>query len=165
MPKIDLDTAPVKTGSIYPEPYASQMAGRSGLRLGQAAGLTQFGVNIITLQPGAVASLRHWHLREDEFAMVLTGDLILVEDGGETPMHPGDCAAWRAGEPNGHRFVNRSAAPASFLVVGSKADRETVTYSDVDMVLQTEGGATRITYHDGSEWTAPRDLAPKGETK
>ena len=68
MPKIDLDTAPVRTGSIYPEPYASQMAGRSGLRLGQAAGLTQFGVNIITLQPGAVASLRHWHLREDEFA-------------------------------------------------------------------------------------------------
>ena len=80
-------------------------------------------------------------------------------------MRPGDCAAWRAGEPNGHRFVNRSAAPASFLVVGSKADRETVTYSDVDMVLHTEGGATRITYHDGSEWTAPRDLAPKGETK
>ena len=165
MPRIDLNSAPVKTGSIYPEPYAAQMAGRASRRLGQAAGLTQFGVNIVTLQPGAAASLRHWHLREDEFAMVLTGDLILIEDAGETPMQPGDCAAWKAGEPCGHRFVNRSDRPASFLVVGSKADSETVTYCDVDMVLHTEGGNTRFTYHDGSEWTAPRDLAPKGETK
>lgn len=162
MPKIDLANAPVKTGSIYPEPYDSQMAGRSSLRLGQAAGLTQFGVNIVTLEPGAAASLRHWHLREDEFAMVLTGDLILIEDEGETPMKPGDCAAWKASIANGHRFVNRSDAPARFLVVGSKADDEVVTYCDVDMVLHVDGGTTRFTYHDGSEWTGPRDLAPKG---
>ena len=165
MPKIDLETVLVQKGSGYPEPYASQMAGRSYQRLGQAAGLTQFGVNLATLQPGAVASLRHWHLHEDEFAIVLTGELILVEDTGETQLLPGDCAAWRAGEANGHRFENRSASPSSFLVVGSNADSETVTYSDVDMVLHTEGGTARFTYHDGSEWTAPRDLAPKGETK
>ncbi|MFV0384360.1 cupin domain-containing protein [Paracoccus sp. (in: a-proteobacteria)] len=165
MPKIDLDSAPVRTGSIYPEPYNSQMAGRSSLRLGQAAGLTQFGANIVTLQPGAVASLRHWHLREDEFAMVLTGDLILIEDEGETAMRPGDCAAWKAGVPNGHRFVNRSDAPASFLVVGTKSDSEVATYSDVDMLVHIDGGNTRFTYHDGSEWAGPRNLAPKGDLK
>ncbi|MBD9525561.1 MULTISPECIES: cupin domain-containing protein [Paracoccus] len=165
MPKLDLGQAPRKTGSIYPEPYAAQMEGRSSLRLGQLAGLTQFGVNIVTLEPKAVASLRHWHLREDEFAIVLTGALVLVEDEGETAMAPGDCAAWKAGAPNGHRFINRSDAPASFLIVGSKAADEVCTYSDVDLKLVLEGEKPRFTYHDGSDWTGPRDLAPKGETE
>ncbi|MBN8292729.1 cupin domain-containing protein [Rhodobacter sp. NTK016B] len=162
MPKLDIDSAPLKTGSVYPEPYNSQMAGRSSHRLGQAAGLTQFGVNIVYLEPGAVASLRHWHLREDEFAMVLTGELILSEDTGETVMRPGDCAAWKAGEAVGHRFVNRSAARASFLVVGAKADVEVATYTEVDMKIHIEGGTARFTYHDGSAWDGPRDL-PQGD--
>lgn len=170
MPKIDITAAPLKTGSIYPEPYASQMAGRSSRRLGQLAGLTQFGVNIVYLEPGAPASLRHWHLKEDEFAMVLTGELVLIEDDGETVMRPGDCAAWQAGVPNAHRFVNRSAAPASFLIVGSKAEDEEATYGDVDMKIHLAGGKARFTYHDGSDWSGPRDLetpeiAPKGVTK
>ena len=165
MPKLDIEAAPLKTGTIYPEPYAREVAGRSSRRLGELAGLTQFGVNIVTLEPGANASLRHWHLNEDEFAMVLTGDLVLVEDGGETPMRPGDCAAWKAGVVNGHRFVNRSGAAARFLVVGSKAENEVATYSDVDMIYVTEAGQGRITYRDGSAWTGPRDLAPKGETE
>ena len=162
MPKLDIDSAPLKTGSVYPEPYNSQMAGRSSHRLGQAAGLTQFGVNIVYLEPGAVASLRHWHLREDEFAMVLTGELILSEDTGETVMRPGDCAAWKAGEAVGHHFVNRSAARASFLVVGTKADVEVATYTEVDMKIHIEGGTARFTYHDGSAWDGPRDL-PQGD--
>jgi len=165
MPKLDLSKAPLRTGSIYPEPYASQMAGRSSLRLGELAGLTQYGVNIVTLEPGAVASLRHWHLNEDEFAMVLDGDLILVEDEGETAMGPGDCAAWKAGVANGHRFVNRSDRPARFLVVGTKAPSETATYTDVDMVAHIAGGKARFTYQDGSAWAGHRNLAPKGETK
>ena len=163
MPKLDLDAAPLKTGSIYPEPYASQMAGRSSRRLGDLAGLTQFGVNIVTLEPGAVASLRHWHLREDEFAMVLEGDLILLEDEGEVPMGPGDCAAWKAGVANGHRFVNRSDRVGRFLIVGSKAPEEVATYSDVDLQIHLAGGQARFTYHDGSDWTGPRDLSPKGD--
>ena len=165
MPKLDLSKAPVKTGSIYPAPYAAQMAGRSSIRLGDLAGLTQFGVNIVTLEPGAVASLRHWHLREDEFAMVLEGRLTLIEDEGETEMHPGDCAAWKAGVANGHRFVNRSDAPGKFLVVGTKAAEEVATYSDVDMQIHIAGGKARFTYHDGSDWAGPRALAPKGEAK
>ncbi|MDS9465995.1 cupin domain-containing protein [Paracoccus sp. MBLB3053] len=165
MPKLETERAPLRTGSIYPPPYAEMMAGRSALRLGELAGLTQFGVNLVTLEPGAVASLRHWHLKEDEFAMVLEGDLILIEDEGETPMHPGEFAAWKAGDANAHRFVNRSTAPARFLVVGSKMPGEVVTYGDVDMILHQEGGTPRFTYHDGSEWTGPRDLAPKGENE
>ena len=163
MPKIDVSLAPLKTGSVYPEPYNGQMSGRSSLRLGEAAGLSQFGVNIVTLQPGAPASLRHWHLKEDEFAMVLTGELVLIEDDGETAMSAGDCAAWKAGVSNAHRFVNRSDTPASFLVVGSKSDGEVATYGDVDMMIHMAGGKARFTYHDGSDWSGPRDLAPKGD--
>lgn len=164
MPKLDLTQAPVRTGSVYPSPYNEQMAGRSSIRLGELAGLTQFGVNIVTLEPGAVASLRHWHLNEDEFGMVLEGELILIEDEGETVMQPGDCAAWKAGVPNGHRFVNRTGAPARFLIVGTKAATEVATYSDVDMKIHIAGGKARFTYQDGSDWAGHRDLAPKGET-
>lgn len=164
MPKLDLDKAPVKTGSIYPEPYGAQMAGRRSRRLGELAGLTQFGVNLVTLEPGAVASLRHWHLREDEFAIVLSGRLVLQEDEGETDMGPGNCAAWKAGVANGHRLINRSDAPASFLVVGSKAAEEVATYSDVDLKLHIAAGALRFTYHDGRDWAGHRLLAPKGES-
>lgn len=163
MPMLHLAAAPLKTEVIYPPPHAAQMRGHSSLRLGQLAGLTQFGVNIVRLEPGAVASLRHWHLREDEFAMVLEGRLTLIEDDGETEMRPGDCAAWRAGVANGHRFVNRSDQPARFLIVGSNAPDEVATYSDVDLVLHLTNGAARYTYHDGSDWAGPRELAPKGE--
>jgi uncharacterized cupin superfamily protein len=156
MPKIDLAAVPVKTGSIYPAPYAEMMAGRSSLRLGDAAGLTQFGVNLVTLQACALASLRHWHLKEDEFAIVLSGDLILVEDEGETQMRAGDCAAWKAGVANGHHFINRSDQPAQFLVVGTKSSDEVATYSDVDMKIHMKNGTARFSYRDDIEWAGPR---------
>ncbi|MCA3438867.1 MAG: cupin domain-containing protein [Rhodobacter sp.] len=156
MPKIDLATVPVRTGSIYPEPYAAQMRGRSSLRLGQAGGLTQFGVNLVILAPGARSSLRHWHRHEDEFVMVTQGECVLVQDAGETVMRAGDCAAFRAGDPDGHCFVNRSKAEARFLVVGTRALSEVVTYSDVDMMVVMEGGDARFTYKDGTPWAGPR---------
>lgn len=156
MPKIDLTTVPVKTSSIYPEPYASMMKGRSSLRLGDAGGLTQFGANLVRLEPGALSSLRHWHMAEDEFVMVTEGECVLIQDEGETVMRVGDCAAFPAGNTNGHHFVNRTDRRASFLVVGSKAPREVATYSDVDMRVEMEGGKARFTYKDGSDWTGPR---------
>lgn len=156
MPKLDLSQVPQKTGSIYPEPYASMMAGRSSLRLGQAGGLTQFGVNLVTLEPGALSSLRHWHLNEDEFVMVTEGECVLIEDQGETVMRVGDCAAFPANTPNGHHFVNRSAEVARFLVVGTRAPREVATYSDVDLKVEIKGTTARFTYKDGSDWTGPR---------
>ncbi|HRO10644.1 cupin domain-containing protein [Amaricoccus sp.] len=153
---IDLAACPVKTGSIYPEPYASEVAGRSSLRLGEAAGLTQFGANLVTLEPGARSSLRHWHEAEDELVMVTEGELTLLQDEGEYTLRPGDCAAWKAGDPNGHCFHNRTDRPARFLVVGSKAARETAHYSDVDFVMHRDDGRTSFTYRDGTPWTGPR---------
>ncbi|WP_138470981.1 cupin domain-containing protein [Poseidonocella sp. HB161398] len=149
MPKLDPAKAPVKTGSIYPAPYDAMMAGRSSLRLGEAGGLTQFGVNLVTLEPGAVSSLRHWHLREDEFVMVTEGALVMIDDTGEHAMAPGDCAAFPAGDPNGHCFENRSQEVARFLVIGSKSPRETGTYSDIDLVVEIEDGSARFTRKDG----------------
>ena len=156
MAKLDLSKVPVKTGSIYPSPYAEMMAGRSSLRLGDAGGLTQFGVNLVSLQPGALSSLRHWHLAEDEFVMVTQGECVLVQDAGETVMVAGDCVAFPANVPDGHQFINRSDKLAQFLVVGSKAKREVATYSDVDLVLTVEAGQAAFSYKDGSKWEGPR---------
>jgi uncharacterized cupin superfamily protein len=153
---IDQTKCPVKTGSMYPEPYASQMAGRSSLRLGDAGGLTQFGANLVILQPGAMSSLRHWHRHEDEFVMVTQGELVLVQDEGEYVMRPGDCAAFPAGDRNGHNFINRTDAEARFLVVGTRAPREICAYSDVDLVLKVDGRDVRFRYKDGTPWTGPR---------
>lgn len=151
MPKIDPDNVPVKTGSIYPEPYAGQMAGRSSLRLGEAGGLTQFGANLVILQPGAVSSIRHWHLKEDEFVMVTLGEVVLEQDAGETRMQAGEFAAFPAGDPDGHRFINRSDSEARFLVVGTKSPYEVATYSDVDMMVTISDGKARFTRKDGSD--------------
>lgn len=156
MPKLDLAKVPVKTGSIYPEPYASMMQGRSSLRLGEAAGLTQFGVNLVMLESGAVSSLRHWHMAEDEFVMVTEGECVMVQDEGETVMRLGDCAGFPAGSTNGHHFLNRSDKVAKFLVIGSKAPREVATYSDHDLKIEIEGGKARCTYKDGTDWKGVR---------
>ena len=156
MPKLDLSQVPLKTGSIYPEPYAAMMQGRSSLRLGQAGGLTQFGVNLVVLEPGALSSLRHWHLHEDEFVMVTDGECVLVEDGGETVMRPGDCAAFPAGSTDGHQFINKTDKVARFLVIGSKSKAEVATYSDVDMKIHIAEGKARFTYKDDTDWTGPR---------
>ncbi|WP_108263365.1 cupin domain-containing protein [Mangrovicoccus ximenensis] len=149
MPKLDLSEVPVRTGSIYPAPYDAMMAGRSSLRLGQAGGLTQFGVNLVTLEPGSVSSLRHWHLNEDEFVMVTEGVLVLIDEAGEHQMRPGDCAAFPAGVPDGHCFANRTGEAARFLVVGSRAPREVATYSDKDLVVTVEDGTATFARKDG----------------
>lgn len=156
MPKLDLLKVPVKTGSIYPAPYAAMMAGRSSLRLGDAGGLTQFGANLVRLEPGAMSSLRHAHQFEDEFVMMTEGELVLIEDESETVMRAGDCATFPAGTGNGHHFVNRTAAVALFLVVGTRARREVATYSDVDLRIETEGGKATFTYKDGAAYAGPR---------
>lgn len=157
MKKLDLRQVPVKTGSIYPAPYAAMMEGRSSLRLGQAAGLTQFGVNLVTLQPGALSSLRHWHREEDEFVMVTMGECVMVTDEGEEIMRPGDCVGFPANTPDGHHFLNRTDKPAAFLVIGSKSAEEVATYSDVDLVLHLKDGVATYTHKDG------RPYQPEGE--
>jgi uncharacterized cupin superfamily protein len=157
MPVIDKSKCPVKTGSIYPEPYASQMAGRSSLRLGDAGGLTQFGANEVILQPGAKSSLRHWHHREDEFVMVTQGECVLVQDEGDYVMRPGDCAAFPAGNSNGHHFLNKSAAETRFLVIGSRMNPERATYSDVDLEVEMKDGKATFTHKDGTPYKGDKE--------
>ena len=156
MGKIDLTSVPVKSGTIYPAPYDAEVAGRSSLRLGDAGGLTQFGVNIVILAPGAKSSLRHWHLNEDEFVMITQGACTMLQDAGPTIMQVGDCAAFPAGNMDGHCFVNHTDTEARFLVVGTKAKAETATYSDVDLQVHQAGGINRFTYKDGTDWKGAR---------
>ncbi len=150
MPQIDIDQVESFAGSTYPEPYASQIGGRSFQALGDAAGLTQFGVNLVTMAPGATSSLRHWHSGEDEFVWVVSGELVLVQDGGETVLHAGDAAAFKAGNPDGHHLQNRSDAQASFLAIGTREGSDTCTYSDVDLINHTEGKRNWFTLRDGT---------------
>src|SRR5262245_30054850 len=102
MGKINLETAPTGKGTRYPAPFDAPCKERRWVRLGDAAGLTQFGANLVTLAPGVWSSQRHWHSHEDEFVYVLEGELVLVTDAGDETMRPGDCAAFKAGERNGH---------------------------------------------------------------
>lgn len=161
MGKISFEGLPVRTGSIYPEPFAAMMKGRTSLRLGDAGGLTQFGANLVTLAPGALSSLRHWHRNEDEFVMVTEGAVVLVQDEGETEMHPGDCAAFPAGVENGHQFRNDGDTKARFLVVGTRAPHEEAIYSDHDLKVVIGPGSATFTRKDGS----PLPDQTKGENE
>lgn len=133
MGKIDPDTAPKGQGTRYPPPHDAPCKNRKWLRLGDAAGLTQFGVNLLTLEPGVWSSQRHWHEKEDEFVYVLEGEVVLVTDAGEETMRPGDCAGFKAGVRDGHCLQNRSAEPALLLVMGARDDEDWGEYSDLDM--------------------------------
>ncbi|MFQ5624629.1 MAG: cupin domain-containing protein [Paracoccaceae bacterium] len=138
---LDLDKVPVDSGSSYPEPYATEMGNRAWQSLGDAGGLTQFGVRLMIMQPGSKSSLRHWRETEDEFVMVTEG---------ETAVRPGDCAAFPAGDTNGHHFINRSDREARFLVVGTRVARDVCTYSDVDLRVEIHGDLGRFTRKDGT---------------
>lgn len=155
MAKIDISAVPLRTGSIYPPPYDAEVAGRTSQRLGDAGGLTQFGANLVHLEPGAKSSMRHWHEAEDEFVMVTAGVVAMVTDAGETEMQPGDCAAFPAGRADGHHFINRTERPASFLVVGSRAPREVAHYPDHGLKVVVEGGQATFLHEDG------RPLSPE----
>lgn len=148
MPKIDIDSAPTGHGTTYPEEFAGPCKPRRRWRLGDAVGLNQFGVNLLRLPDGAWSSQRHWHAGEDEFVWVLEGEVVLVEDEGETVLRAGDCAGFKAGVPNGHRIENRSGSEAVLLEVGTRsAEPDACDYPDIDMVLPK--GADRYSHRDG----------------
>jgi uncharacterized cupin superfamily protein len=153
MPKLDVETAPVRSGSSYPEPFSHGNAGKIRRALGDAGGLTQFGVNLSTLPPGGQSALRHWHEQEDEFVMVVSGDAVLIDDDGEHRMGPGDCAAFPAGDANGHHLVNRSDADVVILEVGTRAPVETGHYPDDDILGRKGPDGYSFTRKDGSEIT------------
>ena len=152
MPKIDIAKIPVDSAITYPKPFDKMVEGRSRKRLARTAGLTQFGVNICTLKPGAASSQRHWHENEDELVFVLEGEVVLCEDGGETVLKPGDAAAWKAGVANGHCLINRSNRDAVFIEIGTRAKIERAHYSDIDMMVVRDDSGFNYTNKDGKPY-------------
>ena len=143
MKKIEIDLAEVRAGSRYPEPFHLTGMDKLRRRLGRAAGLSQFGVNRLELQPGAWSGQRHWHTRNDEFVMVLSGEVVLITGAGEEVLKAGDCAGFRAGDADGHHLVNRSEALSVVLEVGTAHADDECDYPDIDMVGTPKGYARR----------------------
>jgi uncharacterized cupin superfamily protein len=127
-----LQDAPLTSVTPVRDPLRPEwFEGLTEQRLAVPLGISQFGVNLVTLASGAYSALRHWHEQEDEFVLVLSGDLVLIDDDGEHPLTAGDFVAFPAGEANAHHLANRSAAPASFLNIGTRhRGRETCHYPD-----------------------------------
>jgi uncharacterized cupin superfamily protein len=153
-PKTVLDIAdlPVRSGSGYPEHYAKAVKGRSSISLGNPLGLTQFGVNVTTLEPGAWSSQRHWHLNEDELVMALEGEMVVVDEEGRHPFKPGQVMGWKANTPNGHHIINEGDKPAKFLVVGTRALVEEAYFPDIDMHYRRDEEGLRFQRKDGTSF-------------
>lgn len=155
MPKIDVAKAKVRTKSVYPDPWSAITEGREKAALGEVVGLTQFGVNLTRLKPGAASALRHWHEAEDEFVYVLAGEITLIEDGGSTVLQAGDAAGFKAGVANGHHLVNESRRDALYLEVGTRATRERAHYPDVDLVYEKDESGFRFSRRSGEPYPKP----------
>ena len=150
-------------GTTYPPPFDEPCRARARARLGDAAGLTQFGVNLLRLPPGAWSSQRHWHEGEDELVYVLSGEVALVTDAGDELLRAGDCAGFKAGDANGHCLQNRSSRDAEVLEIGSRvAGGDTAHYPDIDMVARGGGGRSIYTRRDGTPYPETRRRGPEG---
>jgi uncharacterized cupin superfamily protein len=153
MPKIDIARIPVETATNYPEPFWKPIVGRERKRLGNAVGLSQFGVNQTTLKPGAWSSQRHWHRNEDEFVYVLEGEITLIEDhGSETVLKPGDAAGWKANNRVGHHLINRTQRDAVYIEVGTRSLIETAVYPDIDMRAEKDKTGFRYVKKTGEPY-------------
>jgi uncharacterized cupin superfamily protein len=151
LPALDPQTVPARRGSSYPEPFKAAVEGREKRPLGDALGLSQFGVNRVVLPPGCWSSQRHWHSHEDEFVYVLEGEVTLIEDDGETVLKAGDCATFAKGTGNGHHLINKSSAMAVYLEVGSRNPQDLTTCSDIDMMSSNADG--RFVHKDGTPYS------------
>ncbi len=152
MPKIDIAAVEARTSSAYPDEFSHVTEGRAKRKLGDVVGLTQFGVNLTTLAPGAASALRHWHEQEDEFVYVVSGEVVLAEDDGETVLKAGDAAGFKAGVPNGHCLINRTDRDAVILEVGTRSLSERAQYADVDMTAHKDEAGYRFTRKSGEPY-------------
>lgn len=143
------ETPPRTKPSNYPEPFASRMAGRTKRPLGDLFGLSNFGVNLTRLAPGAVSSLRHAHTKQDEFIYILQGHPVLVTDEGRTQLSPGMCAGFRAGTGNGHCLVNESQADVVYLEIGDRTPGDEGSYPDDDLQAVRVDGQWKFFHKDG----------------
>lgn len=152
LPALDPATLPERSGTGYPEPFRALVIERRWRELGDALGLTNFGVNLVRLPPGTASSQRHWHTHEDEFVYLLEGELVLVSDAGEQMLGAGMAAGFPAGKADGHHLVNRSKRDAVFLCVGDRREADEVDYPDVDLRLRLVDGNSVFTHKDGTPY-------------
>ena len=158
--RIDVaELAPV-VGTLYPPPFDAPCRARERTRLGDAAGLTQFGVNLCRLPPGAWSSQRHWHTSGDEFVYVLSGEVVLVTDAGEEVLRAGDSAGFPANDANGHCFQNRSDREVQILEIGTRVPGDIAYYPDIDMVAPADGKPAAYTRRDGTPYPDIRRRGP-----
>jgi uncharacterized cupin superfamily protein len=162
VPKIDLEAVKTLAGTLYPPPYDQPCRARVRKKLGDAAGLTQFGVNLLTLPPGAWSAQRHFHTLEDEFVYVLEGEVTLVTDQGSEVLRAGDSAGFKAGDPNGHCLRNLSSSPARLLEIGSRIEGDAASYSDIDLVAPAAGIPAVYTHKDGTPYLDIKRRGPEG---
>ncbi|WP_299410691.1 cupin domain-containing protein [Acaryochloris sp. IP29b_bin.148] len=155
--RLDITRIPHQTHSNYPTDFQPQVAGRSKQRLGDAAGLENFGVNLVRLAPGSCSALRHWHSRQDEFIYVLEGELVLATNAGQDFLTAGMAAGFPAGEADGHHLCNASDADAVYLEIGDRTPDDRVDYPDDDLVAQWVEGHWQFTHKDGTPYTTSQD--------
>ena len=151
-PAITAESVPPRLGNSYPPPFDAASADREKRALGDAFGLTDYGVNLVTLPPGAASSQRHWHSAEDEFVFILSGHPTLVTDAGRMALEPGMCAGFAADSSNGHHLVNETDVEVSYLEVGSRRPGDDVEYSDIDMRIVGRGRGGRYARKDGTPY-------------
>ena len=142
MPKLYLEDIPQTNATGYPPEYADKVQGRWYRRLAPASGFSDFGASHVTLRPGAWSSQRHWHEGEDEMLIMIAGEAVLVDDGGETIMHAGDIAAFPKNDGNGHVLINRSDTDCVFVALGRLAI-SVCHYPDIDMIKPAGAGFKR----------------------
>ncbi len=150
MSTLDPLTIAPRVGTNYPAQHADVLAGREKRVLGDKFGLTQFGVNLTTLAPGSWSAHRHWHEKEDEFILVLEGEITLVDDLGDHILRKGMCAGFKAGIANGHCLVNKSKQPATYIEIGTRSPEEIAHYPDIDMKAVKTAGKFMMTKKDGN---------------
>lgn len=160
--KINITALAPVIGTMYPPPYDEPCLARERRKLGDAAGLTQFGVNLLTLPPGAWSSQRHWHTLEDEFVFVLSGEVTLVTDAGEEILKPGDCAGFKGGDANGHCLRNLSGAEATVLEAGSRIEGDGAFYPDIDLAAPGDGKPSIYTHRDGTAYEGIKRRSKSG---
>ena len=158
--RIDIAAIAPVIGTLYPPPFDKPCRGRERKRIGDAAGLTQYGVNLLRLPPGAWSSQRHWQTLSDEFVYVVSGEVVLVTDGGEEVLGVGDAAGFKAGDPNGHCLQNRSKSDALVLEVGTRFEDDAAYYPDIDMVAPAGGKPAPYTHRDGTPYTDIKRRGP-----
>jgi len=151
-PAFDPKALPEQSTTGYPEPYKSRVVGRHRRRLGDHAGLKNFGVNLTRLDPGAESSMRHWHAKQDEFVYVVEGEITLVTDAGRQKLGPGMAAGFPAGKTDAHQLVNETDRPVFYLEIGDRTPDDSASYPDVDLAVRMVDGKWVFTRKDGSSF-------------